>query len=577
MVGPATLRFTFDAVTQRALLVGGLSLTLEQFGNVKAWTRGGDAHPIDGLEKRMDAERSGLMLWSNVELAEPLFRPMIPPHVSATLTDLGVLSTQQLGLGFGSAEGKGRLLISAGGKGGSVWSLSPPPIAQPKFKTAGAPDIAFAFTIPAYAWAEQLLAEIAKQKGQAPNAMRDEANVQLIKHTGVDLKTLVDGFSGSYFYILDDTGAYVVHQDVNAAAWDGLLKVAKEKFKVTQNTKSVGNITLNHMVIPPVLMTNDPAQEDKGGPKELKALLVMVASMNTHLYWVDEGATRILAEVPQVLMDRDQYGVDTPLADWFKREGLMFDHALLYLVANIDNVPRTNYYAYLKILNALGDVFEQPLDLTEFPSARELGLPNTGIFSLQIDYANQHLGAGLTYESHPVEMFYGAGGAMGGVAVVGILAAIAIPAYQDYITLAKVSGAIAETTPLKQQLERYLLENGSLPDEAAASHFQLQSEVLGAVYFDATVGGIVVEFRPSEMSGRDAALYLTPQLNEQGAVLGWRCTPADGLSHGVSRLSPGEAAQYLFAGVTGFALSKLARLLILGHSFADLIWNRHWA
>lgn len=531
MVGPATLRFSYDIDLKQALLAGGLSLNPAQFSVIQAWEHNA-SHPIDGIEKRLDAERSGFMLWSNIELAAPLLKPMIPPHVHATLTELGVLSTQQLGLGFGTSEGKGRLLLSAGGNQGSVWSLSPEPLEMPSFKTTGEPDMVFAFTVPDYSWVERLFAEIAEQKGDAPGKDLDQANLELIKLTGVDLKTLVDGFSGSYFYVLDSNGSYVAHQGVKKIAWDSLLIAVEDKFKVTQTSKTVEGLVINHLVIPPVFSKQDPESDDTEMAAELKAFLSIIAAMNTHLYWIDEGGTRILAEVPQVLMDRRKYGADSSMSEWFVQQGLNFEHALLYLVANIDNVPRTNYYAYLKVLNALSDVFGQPLDLTEFQSARGLGLPNKGIFSAQIDYANQQLGAGLTYESHPGEMFYGAGGAMGGVAVVGILAAIAVPAYQDYVVRAEVGMAIAETYPLKQRLEQHFIENRAFPDKPEAQNFQssVEHKKLQAIYFDVVIGGIVVEFVPNDITGEFATIHLLPQQNDQGVISNWQCSAEGGLT-----------------------------------------------
>jgi type IV pilus assembly protein PilA len=47
------------------------------------------------------------------------------------------------------------------------------------------------------------------------------------------------------------------------------------------------------------------------------------------------------------------------------------------------------------------------------------------------------------------------------VAIIGILAAVALPAYQDYIAKSQVTGAIAEITPGKVQIEEKI-SNGTL-------------------------------------------------------------------------------------------------------------------
>ncbi len=50
------------------------------------------------------------------------------------------------------------------------------------------------------------------------------------------------------------------------------------------------------------------------------------------------------------------------------------------------------------------------------------------------------------------------------VAIIGILAALAIPAYSDYTIKAKVSEAASLTGAVKAAVEIYYSENGSIPD-----------------------------------------------------------------------------------------------------------------
>ncbi|KAF1015002.1 MAG: Fimbrial protein [Stenotrophomonas maltophilia] len=49
------------------------------------------------------------------------------------------------------------------------------------------------------------------------------------------------------------------------------------------------------------------------------------------------------------------------------------------------------------------------------------------------------------------------------VAVAGLLAAIAMPAYHDYTTRSKVTGAVAALVPLKLQVEEFAEQNGRCP------------------------------------------------------------------------------------------------------------------
>jgi type IV pilus assembly protein PilA len=54
------------------------------------------------------------------------------------------------------------------------------------------------------------------------------------------------------------------------------------------------------------------------------------------------------------------------------------------------------------------------------------------------------------------------------VAIIGILAAVAIPAYQDYIVKAKLSKVVSTLDPIKTALAMYFQEQGGFPIAVAA-------------------------------------------------------------------------------------------------------------
>ena len=55
------------------------------------------------------------------------------------------------------------------------------------------------------------------------------------------------------------------------------------------------------------------------------------------------------------------------------------------------------------------------------------------------------------------------------VAIIGILAAVAIPAYQDYVVKAKLSKVQSTLDPIKNGLALYYQENGSFPNQNLSS------------------------------------------------------------------------------------------------------------
>lgn len=63
------------------------------------------------------------------------------------------------------------------------------------------------------------------------------------------------------------------------------------------------------------------------------------------------------------------------------------------------------------------------------------------------------------------------------VAIIGILAAIAIPAYQDYTIRAKMSEAITALAPPKVAIAEYRLSEGNYPDPANALTWGFETDI----------------------------------------------------------------------------------------------------
>src|SRR5690554_359120 len=52
------------------------------------------------------------------------------------------------------------------------------------------------------------------------------------------------------------------------------------------------------------------------------------------------------------------------------------------------------------------------------------------------------------------------------VAIIGILAAVAIPQYQDYIGRANFASGLSTLSSLKTNIENYIMEKGTFPSDA---------------------------------------------------------------------------------------------------------------
>ena len=106
------------------------------------------------------------------------------------------------------------------------------------------------------------------------------------------------------------------------------------------------------------------------------------------------------------------------------------------------------------------------------------------------------------------------------VAIIGILAAIAIPAYQDYTLRAKVTEGINLAAAAKSAVSEYYVSQGSFPTDNAAAGLNttIKSDYVSSVTVSA--GKITVTLAgPTEISGK--TFTLTPTYAD-GAIK-WTC------------------------------------------------------
>ena len=83
------------------------------------------------------------------------------------------------------------------------------------------------------------------------------------------------------------------------------------------------------------------------------------------------------------------------------------------------------------------------------------------------------------------------------VAIIGILAAIALPAYQDYVGRSQASEALTATSGVRADMGIYLAEQGALPDDGDDATLDDSINALAGRYF---AGGGVALTGPGILS-----------------------------------------------------------------------------
>ncbi|ENT0702549.1 prepilin-type N-terminal cleavage/methylation domain-containing protein, partial [Neisseria gonorrhoeae] len=111
------------------------------------------------------------------------------------------------------------------------------------------------------------------------------------------------------------------------------------------------------------------------------------------------------------------------------------------------------------------------------------------------------------------------------IAIVGILAAVALPAYQDYTARAQVSEAILLAEGQKSAVTEYYLNNGKWPADNGAAGVASASDIKGKYVKEVKVanGVVTAQMNPSGVNNeiKDKKLSLWAK-RENGSVK-WFC------------------------------------------------------
>jgi type IV pilus assembly protein PilA len=121
------------------------------------------------------------------------------------------------------------------------------------------------------------------------------------------------------------------------------------------------------------------------------------------------------------------------------------------------------------------------------------------------------------------------------VAIIGILAAIAMPAYQDYTARSQASEGLKATAGVQADIAVDTAENGN-GAAVASETTQDSAALLAGKYFSAggvsvsDAGVITVRFDAGALAGQD--MTITPTVNEDNNQISrWTCDGLDKASH----------------------------------------------
>ena len=108
------------------------------------------------------------------------------------------------------------------------------------------------------------------------------------------------------------------------------------------------------------------------------------------------------------------------------------------------------------------------------------------------------------------------------VAIIGILAAVALPAYQDYTIRAKVSELVLQASGFKTTVVEKAASDGTIGSAGKGLTVSTGGRVAGGLVTD---GGTITMHGTAATIGTSVSIVLTPSLGAGGRIA-WLCSTA---------------------------------------------------
>ncbi len=519
---PMPIQLHFDAATGRLALFGGLIADPASFAGLLDPSAAPAPHPMVALEDQVDQSGQGLFFWIDAPRALQ-FAALFDAEAVREMTAAGFDRVEALAFGAGVAGGKGRFrLIADVGDGPADLPL---PVVSNRIAAtaAGDPRSLFLLSVPGvdeFSRIESLLLEEASPEAAGNWA---ELKTAFATATGTAIEDILAAIGPELMMIADEAGNYFALRLADSGRFEDLLAAWSSVAGLEVESRTIGGTSIRAAVLPASFRLPVEPEADETG-----AAANVLGRLRRRAYWISDGDYLYLASTPQVLIDRIGEGGRSDLADWLDQvQQADFSSSLLAGTGVVRDLPRRLYHGYLGMMQGLADLVGVEYDIWSMPTASELGLPDQGAFGLAVNLGRPYLSIEASYESFPAEMLISDAGAAG---LAGVLAAIAIPAYQDYTIRAQVSEGLAQAAGVRSAVQLQYLETGTVPADRAAAGLPDELPRFGATYLegiDVADGQIVIRFGSSahsQIAGQ--TLALTPYEAADGSV-SWVCGYAE--------------------------------------------------
>jgi len=510
----------YEEDSGQLLVLGGMGANEKRLKALWSDPAGESLKAIRQLD--MEADPSGLnfKIWSAPGRIYRLAGAFVPPEDHQKITHMGLDQIDFAWLGTESAGGQAAL---------SAHILMPDtgfrqvlPRAEQWFdvRMSGVPDSVLQLTLPTKEQVTQAMHYLkTDQWNWSEGAKKDLAFFTDFEQLmGFSLTDMLAAYGQQFFLVKDQAGSWMAVKIKDRALFDQLDAQSNAALGIEPVERELSGARIHeaHFSLWQQLFLSSTQAASNPNAAQVQQFLGL---FKDHLYWYIEDEVIYFSSVPQVLAEKQRAGQGVMLSDWLSaNQGTDWNAAILAYGRDLKGLPRDIYHQYLKTLQVLADLAQVEVDLFTFPTASELNLPASGRVNLTVSSDADKLSVRFAYEHSFAESLVNGDGGLALLAATGVLVAIAVPAYHDYVMRAKISERLAEAAAAKVLVNEHWVNHQS---------FTGINQTLGwdgeFYYFDEESGQLMVPLSDlDERLGMDDYLYLEIQTSD-GYVIEWYC------------------------------------------------------
>ena len=426
--GEPPIAYRYDAANQRLLLSTGL--VKNPADSLKYLSEDGGDAPFTALQSRLDPKADGLYLWLDPQ--NPLIQ-LKTRDWQPVLTRLGLDHSRQLALAWSVSDERPHLQINLVQADDAPLNLPTARGATLELPYHGDISALAALTLPNDAQIEG----IAQSGGKLKQVLQQTLGI-----SADDLAAL-----GTLYYLADDNGGYLVLPQSAKPALEALLNKLQGRGILSQRETLKEGI--EHLAF--TSLTAQSAAQAASQTPQNAALTSLMRQLQNHYYLRAEGDYLLISDLPQPLLARKNLAADAPtVARWLAAEHIdLADSAYAY-IQNQRHLGRDSYYNGLKRLQTYADLAQTPFDLAALPDASQL--PASGAVALRLRGDGKNPTLTLDLQNGIDDLAALAGGGTATLATLGIVSAIALPAYQDYTIRSRIAQNLLPASALQHDL-----------------------------------------------------------------------------------------------------------------------------